>query len=161
MSRYINKRILKNRLFSKNTYCLTQLLKMGSYKQCTHSHPHALIHALPKVTPTHTQPKKDHIYPHLAKKGYIHPHPPTPSRKKGHTQPKIGHTHPYQAKIGYTHQHPPTPSQKRSYPLTPTHTQPKKGLIYPHLAKKGHTQPQVAKKWSHPAKRSSYPPTHN
>ena len=103
----------------------------------THTHQHS-------PTPTHTQPKKGHTYPH----------PPTLSQRKvtlTHTHPhpakkkvKLTHTSPHPAKKGHTHPHPA-----------------KKGHIYPHLTKKGHTHPHLAKKWSHPAKKRSYPLTHN
>ena len=110
----------------------------GSYKPCTHPHPPTLTQTLP--------------------------HPHTPSQKK--ITPTHTHLHPAKKKGTPTHtyQH---PARKRSHSPTLTNTKPKKGHKRPQLPTPGqknvtltHTHPHPDKR-SHPAKRRSYPPTHN
>ena len=62
-----------------------------------HTDPHPAKKRSHSPTLTHTQPKKGHTHPHLAKKNINHPHP---AKKRSH---------------------PPTPSEKK---FIPTHTCP-------------------------------------
>ena len=91
---------------------------------------------------------------HSSKPTHTYPYPPTPSQKK--VTPTNTHLH---------------PAKKRSHPPTLTNNQPEKGHTDPHpptpspkKVTKGHTHPHPPTTrliMSHPAKRRSYPPTHN